>query len=53
MRGLTDEPIILDRIQVEILRRRPPLSGTHVAYLGGDLIDIRYIAVDLDTSPPG
>ena len=52
VRGRFEEPIVLDGIRVKVLRRRQPLSGTYVGFAGGDLVDIRYVRVDLDTRPP-
>lgn len=52
LQGDGDTPVILRGLDIRVLARRTPLEGTYLEWLGGDLLDIRYIDVDLDQNPP-
>lgn len=52
--GTEDEPAIIDRLNVEVTGRRPPLPGTYLGYGGGmgAPASVRHVVVDLDRDPP-
>jgi hypothetical protein len=51
--GNADQPVLLTNLRVDVLQRRPPLSGTHVTYGPiGEPVTERFLAVNLDERPP-
>jgi hypothetical protein len=49
--GLSDRTVILDRAEVEVVRRRPPMRGTWVGCVGAARTGVRTLSVDLDSRP--
>lgn len=37
---------------MNVSKREPPLRGTYVPPVGGDLVDVRWVHVNLDSDPP-
>jgi hypothetical protein len=53
VRGRSAWPVLLRQLTVEIVSRAPAVQGIEVVYTGiGDLLNARYLVVDLDASPP-
>jgi hypothetical protein len=53
VRGRSARPVLLRQMTVEIVSRAPAVRGIEVVYTGiGDLLNARYLVVDLDASPP-
>ena len=54
IRGNVEEPVILTNLRINVLERRPPISGTHVTYgpIGEGVFE-RIVVTDLDGRPPG
>jgi hypothetical protein len=53
VRGRSARPVLLRQMTVEIVSRAPAVRGIEVVYEGiGDLLNARYLVVDLDASPP-
>jgi hypothetical protein len=53
VRGRSARPVLLRQMTVDIVSRAPAVRGIEVVYTGiGDLLNARYLVVDLDASPP-
>jgi hypothetical protein len=52
VQGTSERAIILTGITIDIVSRRAPVSGTHVAEACGDAFFARYFDVNLDADPP-
>ncbi|MGH2698468.1 MAG: hypothetical protein ACRDJL_04620 [Actinomycetota bacterium] len=52
VRGTSSGPVILQDLRVNVVDRQPPLEGIYVPPSGGDLVDVRWVNVALDESPP-
>lgn len=52
VQGRDETPVILQGVEVDVVERREPLTGVLIQEPGGDLVDVRYIAVDLDPTQP-
>jgi hypothetical protein len=52
LRGRGEEPVTLNGVQVEVVRRTPPLRGWYVARGDCGAADLRMTVVDLDSMPP-
>lgn len=52
VQGRGNSPVILQNLEVRVVERKEPLVGTLIQEAGGDLIDVRYINVDLDPARP-
>jgi hypothetical protein len=53
LEGRADSQVLIDRVWVNIVKRRPPLKGTAIYYRpGGAYVSVRLLGVDLDTNPP-
>lgn len=51
--GRSSSPIVLLGLEINVLKRRSPMTGSAVSRGGvGDYLQIRHIAVDLDRRPP-
>lgn len=50
--GRDEAPVILQGVEVNVIDRRAPFAGVLLQEPGGDLVDIRYIAADLDPAQP-
>jgi hypothetical protein len=50
--GTTDQAVVLQGLDVEVIERRDPIDGVEVHAVCGDLVPIRYMIVDLDQRPP-
>lgn len=52
VQGTSAQAVILTGITIDVVSRRAPLSGTHVAEPCGDAFWARYFDVELDADPP-
>jgi len=53
IRGRSDAPVILESLDVEVVRKGAPIRGTLVGYSGqGAGQPVRFFDVDLDRTPP-
>jgi hypothetical protein len=53
IRGRSEAPVTLHRLEVEIVARRPPLAGTLLTYTGqGAGQEVRHFKIDLDEQSP-
>jgi hypothetical protein len=51
--GTSESPVVLHRLHVKVVSRKPPLEGSLISYLGlGAPMSVRYFDVDLDADPP-
>lgn len=50
--GRDERPVILQGLEVDVVERRRPLKGVLLQEPGGDLVDVRYVEVDLDSPRP-
>jgi hypothetical protein len=51
--GRAGGTVLIDSIEVKVLERRKPLSGSHVVCpVGGGTPELRGVAIDLDRQPP-
>jgi hypothetical protein len=48
----TDAAVVILGLDVTVIERRDPAEGILLRSLGGDLIDVRYVSIDLDADPP-
>jgi hypothetical protein len=49
--GLSDRTVIVDRAEVDVVRRHPPMRGTWVGCVGAGRQAVRRLSVDLDSTP--
>lgn len=52
VQGRDETPVILRGVDVDVVERREPLRGVLIPEPGGDLVDVRYITVDLNPARP-
>lgn len=50
--GRSRKPVILQNMRIKVLERRPPPKGIHVIARGGEGVFVRWLSVNLDTTPP-
>ena len=50
--GTSDRPVVLRDLRVEIVSRNEPIDGFEAHTVCGDVVEVRFISVDLDQRPP-
>ncbi|WP_139246092.1 hypothetical protein [Geodermatophilus amargosae] len=52
VRGKSDDPVKLEDLQIDVVGRSEPIRGFVGYSICGDVVEVRYISIDLDRNPP-